>query len=81
MEEVKYMTADEAREISNRERKKQEQKELDSVFGRINSACLMGYYEINIQLQYQSTINVLKENGFKVDNSYGEVSWYGKSDM
>ena len=74
IEEQKYFTAQEAREVSNEIVSNKMNDELDWIYDLINEARFKGKYEITFSNKslMKSTKEFLKTKGFKISHFYGD---------
>ena len=75
MEEVMYITAEEARSLSNKGREFIRKQELDKVYNKIYQACDRGETQTYYNIEHQNTVDVLREHGFCIDFSRQTISW------
>jgi hypothetical protein len=75
MEEVIYITAKEASDLSNKGREFIRKQELDEVYNKIYQACDRGETQIYYNIKYQNTVDVLKENGFCINFPWQTINW------
>lgn len=75
MEETTYITAEEARNLSEKGKEFMYKQELDTVYNKIFQACDRGENQVCHNIKYKNTIVVLRENGFIVDPTWTEINW------
>lgn len=75
MEEITYITAEEARNLSDRGREFIHKQELDKVYNKIYQACDRGETQIYYNIEYQNTVAFLREHGFNIDFPWKTINW------
>ncbi len=75
MKEEIYITAEEARSLSNKGREFVRKQELDEVYNKICQACDRGETQTYYNIEYQNTVDVLREHGFCIDFPWKTINW------
>lgn len=75
MDEIIYITAEEAKNLSNKGREFIHKQELNKVYNKIYQACDRGETETYYNIEYQNTVDVLREHGFNINFPWQTINW------